>query len=155
MFGSQDVEALVIGLPGIVKDGIAIWCSNLEWKDFKAEKAFEGLFKNAPVLIENDANLAGLAETRLIDPIPVSALYVTIITGIGTGVITNGHIDTRAYATAKAAMLSLTLKVKCVNGKALLRVEQFTRHTALTDTKLPINQCGKKLPKELAEAFWP
>jgi len=93
MFGSQDVEALVIGLPGIVKDGVAIWCSNLGWRDFEAEKEFTGLFKDAPVLIENDANLAGLAETRLIDPLPVSALYVTISTGIGTGVITNGHID--------------------------------------------------------------
>src|SRR5690606_25422172 len=47
----------------------------------------------APVLIENDANLAGLAEARMLDPTPVSSLYVTISTGIGTGVITNGHID--------------------------------------------------------------
>lgn len=92
-FSDQNVEALMIGLPGIVKDGVAIWCNNLGWKDFEAQKAFEDLFENAPVLIENDANLAGLAETRLIDPIPASALYVTISTGIGTGVITNGHID--------------------------------------------------------------
>jgi glucokinase len=91
-YSNEDVEALVIALPGIVKNGVAIWCSNLGWKDFEAQKAFEGLF-DAPVLIENDANLAGLSETRLIDPIPESVLYVTVSTGIGTGVITNGHID--------------------------------------------------------------
>jgi predicted NBD/HSP70 family sugar kinase len=37
--------------------------------------------------------LAGLAETRTLSPVPTSALYVTLSTGIGTGVITNGRID--------------------------------------------------------------
>lgn len=92
-FSDQTVEALVIGLPGIIKDGVALWCDNLGWKDFDAYHAFSDLFGESPVLIENDANLAGLAETRALDPIPTSALYVTLSTGIGTGVITNGHID--------------------------------------------------------------
>ncbi|MDX2776265.1 ROK family protein [Streptomyces caniscabiei] len=92
-FSDHTVEALVIGLPGIIKDGIALWCDNLGWKDFDAHHAFNDLFGESPVLIENDANLAGLAETRTLDPTPTSALYVTLSTGIGTGVITNGRID--------------------------------------------------------------
>ena len=47
----------------------------------------------APRYIESDANLAGLSEARQLNPVPVSALYVTISTGIGSGVITNGKID--------------------------------------------------------------
>lgn len=92
-FGDKQVEALVVALPGIVKDGVALWCNNLEWKNFNAYKELTGVLGATPIFIENDANLAGLAETRILDPMPVSSLYVTISTGIGTGVITNGHID--------------------------------------------------------------
>jgi glucokinase len=92
-FSDAPVEALVIALPGIIKDGVALWCDNLGWKDFDAYSAFKDLYGNASVLIENDANLAGLAEARSISPIPTSALYVTVSTGIGTGFITNGQID--------------------------------------------------------------
>lgn len=92
-YSNEPVEAIVVALPGIVKDGVAIWCNNLKWKNFDAYTALSGVLGNTPVLIENDANLAGLAETRVLDPMPVSSLYVTISTGIGTGVITNGKID--------------------------------------------------------------
>lgn len=92
-YGDQPVEAIVIALPGIVKDGVAVWCNNLGWKDFNAYKEFSGVLGDAPLYIENDANLAGLAETRALDPVPLSSLYVTVSTGIGTGMITAGRID--------------------------------------------------------------
>lgn len=92
-YSSTPVEAIVVALPGIVKNGVAIWCNNLGWKDFDAQSALAGVLGDTPVLIENDANLAGLSETRILEPTPVSSLYVTISTGIGTGVITNGVID--------------------------------------------------------------
>jgi glucokinase len=93
-FSDTPVEAVVVALPGIIKNGVAVWCNNLGWKDFDAHTALEGVLgDDTPVLIENDANLGGLAETRILSPIPVSTLYVTISTGIGTGVITNGQID--------------------------------------------------------------
>lgn len=92
-FSDEPVEAIVVALPGIIKDGVAVWCNNLGWKDFDAYSAFTGVLGRTSVLIENDANLAGLAETRILDPMPMSSLYVTISTGIGTGVITNGRID--------------------------------------------------------------
>lgn len=92
-FAGIEVTTVVIALPGIVKNGVAIWCNNLKWKNFDAGNAFKGVLGKAPVLIENDANLAGLAEARALKPIPTSVLYVTISTGIGTGILTNGHID--------------------------------------------------------------
>lgn len=92
-YAHQSVDAIVIALPGIIKDGVAVWCPNLGWKDFHARTAFQGVLGDVPVFIENDANLAGLAETRILDPIPRSSLYVTVSTGIGTGVITDGRID--------------------------------------------------------------
>ena len=92
-YGTTPVEAVVVALPGIIKDGVAIWCNNLGWKNFDARAALQGVLGDAPIFIENDANLAGLAETRSLDPMPTSSLYVTISTGIGTGIITNGQID--------------------------------------------------------------
>lgn len=89
----QTVDALVVAMPGIVKDGVAVWCEHLGWKNFDVQASLKGLFDSAPVLVENDANLAGLAETRSLSPMPRSVLYVTVSTGIGTGIITDGHID--------------------------------------------------------------
>ncbi len=92
-YEAHEVSAITIALPGIVKNGVAVWCNNLRWKDFDALSALSNVLGDTPVFIENDANLAGLAETRILSPVPASSLYVTISTGIGTGVITNGQID--------------------------------------------------------------
>ena len=93
LFGEEKIDAIVIALPGIVKDGVAVWCNNLGWKNFNAQKAFAGVLGGAPLFIENDANLAGLSEARQRKTVPTSCLYVTVSTGIGSGVITNGRID--------------------------------------------------------------
>lgn len=92
-FAGETVDAIVIGIPGIVRDGVAIWCNNLGWRNFDVAGALRGVLGNAPLFVENDANLAGLAETRQLNEIPESVLYVTISTGIGSGIITNGMID--------------------------------------------------------------
>lgn len=92
-FANLEIDAIVIALPGIVKNGIALWCNNLKWKNFDAAGVFKGTLGSTPLFIENDANLAGLAEARSIHPIPASVLYVTVSTGIGTGIITDGTID--------------------------------------------------------------
>lgn len=93
-YSKEHVDAIVVALPGIVKNGVAIWCNNLKWSNFDAAKALRGVLgDHVPVLIENDANLAGLGETRMLKHTPYQSLYVTVSTGIGTGVTTEGHID--------------------------------------------------------------
>ncbi|TAL14926.1 ROK family protein [Patescibacteria group bacterium] len=92
-YGGQSVDAVVIAIPGIIKDGVAVWCNNLGWANFDVAKAFKGVLGDAPVLIENDANLAGLAEARSLTKTPPSVLYITVSTGVGTGVISHGRID--------------------------------------------------------------
>ncbi len=93
LFGNETVDAVIVGIPGIVKNGVAIWCNNLKWRNFDVAAALQGILGGAPLHIENDANLAGLAETRQLDPMPLSSLYVTVSTGIGSGIITDGKID--------------------------------------------------------------
>lgn len=92
-YGGQRVDAIVIAMPAIVIDGTAVWCNNLKWSNFDVASAMKNVLGNTPIFIENDANLAGLAETRTLSPMPTSSLYVTVSTGIGTGITTNGKID--------------------------------------------------------------
>jgi predicted NBD/HSP70 family sugar kinase len=105
-FLGQTVDAIVVGIPGIVKDGTAIWCNNLHWKNFDVASALHGALGNAPIYIENDANLAGLAETRQLDDTPELALYVTVSTGIGSGIITNGVIN-QALRNSEAGRMQI------------------------------------------------
>lgn len=87
------VEAIVVAIPGVIKNGIVIWCGNLPWTNFDIASALAGVLENVPIFIENDAKLAGLSETRFLKQIPSQSLYVTVSTGIGTGIITDGHIN--------------------------------------------------------------
>ncbi len=86
-------KALSIAIPGLVRNGVVVWCGNLPWKNFPIVTELQQEFPGIPIYIENDANLGGLAETRALSPMPDSCVYVTISTGIGTGVIEYGHID--------------------------------------------------------------
>src|ERR1700712_2298561 len=56
-YGGQRIEAVVVAMPGIIKNGVAIWCNNLKWKNFDVATALKGVLGSAPILIENDANL--------------------------------------------------------------------------------------------------
>lgn len=92
-YGDKPVEALVIAIPGIIENGVALWCNNLKWTNFDVASAFKGVLGDVPVLIENDANLAGLAEARSLAHPPVTVMYMTVSTGVGIGMITNGSIN--------------------------------------------------------------
>lgn len=93
----KKVEGIVIALPGIINDGVAIWCNNLGWKNFDVisalRRSLKGSLANVPIYVENDANLAGLAEARQLPETPELCLYVTVSTGIGSGIIANGIIQ--------------------------------------------------------------
>lgn len=94
-YALSDIDAIVVALPGRVnhETGHLYEAHHLEWFDFDLAPLLAAHFGDTPILIENDANLAGLAEVRSLDPVPANGLYVTISTGIGSGVITDGHID--------------------------------------------------------------
>jgi len=92
-YAGQLVDAIVVAIPGIIKNGVAVWCNNLGWKNFDVATALAGVLGKTPIFIENDANLAGLSETRFLKTVPSQSLYVTISTGIGAGITTGGHID--------------------------------------------------------------
>ncbi|HEX3568046.1 MAG TPA: ROK family protein [Candidatus Saccharimonadales bacterium] len=83
-----------VAIPGRVdrKEGVGIAFGNLPWKRVPIQSDLEHIF-GCPMLVENDANLAGLSEAICIRHQYTRILYVTVSTGIGTGIIADGKID--------------------------------------------------------------
>lgn len=82
-FALGSIEAIGVALPGVVKDNKVQWLGNLPWKNFDLAKILKDEF-DIPAYIENDANLAALAEAKNKTG---RTLYLTFSTGIGGGVV--------------------------------------------------------------------
>jgi len=113
-----------VGLPGRVNraEGKLIACGNLPWENIKIKNDVQ-IITNCPIVIENDANLAGLSEAILLKQYK-RVLYVTIGTGIGMAVIANGEIEP-ALADSEGGEILLEH-----NGK-LQRWESFVSGRAI------------------------
>lgn len=89
-----DFNAVGIAVPGLVdrKHGVGVAFGNLPWKNVPVQADLERI-TSAPVIVDNDANCAALSEALLLEDKYGIVLYVTIGTGIGTGIIVDGEID--------------------------------------------------------------
>lgn len=88
-FALSGIEAIGVAVPGIVENNKIKMLGNLPWKNFDLAKLLKGEF-GAPAYLENDANLAALAEAKRL---PGRTVYLTFSTGIGGGVINDGELD--------------------------------------------------------------
>ena len=93
--GLKGVEGIGIGVPGPVDTirKVMTLSSNLPgFTEYPIAKELEDEF-NMPVYVDNDANVAGLAEALVgagkLQPI---VYYVTISTGIGGALVVNGRV---------------------------------------------------------------
>lgn len=82
-----------VAAPGRIdrKHGKVVELGNLGWTNFPLQADCEKILK-CPVVVENDANLAGLSEAQLHKNVD-KVLYVTISTGIGTGIVYKQQLD--------------------------------------------------------------
>ncbi len=84
---STDFKAIVVGIAGIVNDGIVRQAINLNLTDCDLGAVLESRL-NINVIVLNDVNLQAIGES-----INYSSLFlVTIGTGIGAGLIINGQL---------------------------------------------------------------
>lgn len=90
---TKEWQAAGVAFPGRIdrQHGIGQVLGNLPWKDVPIQADTSKIF-GCPVAIENDANLAGLSEAMLHREAE-TVLYVTVSTGIGTGVIQHQAIE--------------------------------------------------------------
>ncbi len=83
-----------VAIPGRIdrEKGLALGYGTLRWRE-ESVKADVEFIAHCPIVIENDAKLAGLSEANLIIKEFNNVLYVTIGTGISCALITKGKID--------------------------------------------------------------
>ncbi len=87
------VESVGVGIPGIASDsGEIIKCTNMGWHHVLFREVFNRYY-NKPVFVDNDANVAALAESVAgVSAGTSSSVFITIGTGIGSGIIIDGKI---------------------------------------------------------------
>jgi glucokinase len=99
----EEVICISAAIPGPVnpETGVVISAPNIPgWDKFPLVQMLQERF-NVPVYIGNDANLAALGEWRFgAGHGHNNVLYFTISTGIGGGVISDGHLITGAHGMA-------------------------------------------------------
>lgn len=122
---TKDFLSACIAIPGKVDriNGIGLHFGNLDWLNIPIQKDIEQII-NAPVWIENDANLAGLSEATLLIKQCKKVLYLTISTGIGSVFVVNGTIDKNTEDSEVGHMLLEH------NGK-LMRWQEFASGKAI------------------------
>lgn len=91
---TKDFKAGAVAAPGEInrKKGIFVIGGNLKWRNEPIQRDVEHI-THCPMVLENDANLAGLSEAMLLKDKCTKVLYLTISTGIGGGYIVNQRID--------------------------------------------------------------
>lgn len=118
----KEVKSIGIGSPGTVnfKEGIVYDPPNLPgWKKVPLRNILKRKFKTT-ILVDNDANLAALAEGKFGAGKGIeNFIYVTISTGIGGGIIIDGKLYRGAEGAAGEVghMTILSEGPKCGCGK--------------------------------------
>ncbi len=87
-FVMNNIDTIAVAMPGVVKNNRVLWLGNLPWKNFDIASKLNADY-DKPVFVENDANLAALAEAG---HSAMRNLYFTFSTGIGGGVVEKGQI---------------------------------------------------------------
>ena len=85
----QTIKCITVALPGRIRDGVMHTVGTVKWDNFDVRPLLQDAFL-CPILVENDANLAAIAEIRSLPTLPHIGMYVTVSTGIGTGLVIDG-----------------------------------------------------------------
>ncbi|HHC09192.1 MAG TPA: ROK family protein [Actinobacteria bacterium] len=92
--GLEGVEAVGVGIAGLVRwpEGSFAWGPHVAGSDLPLRIELEGTL-GVPVVVDNDANVAALAEHRLGAAVGYrNVIMVTLGTGIGGGIVVDGRI---------------------------------------------------------------
>lgn len=91
-FKVDDVASIGIGIPGVANQetGVVIFCTNLGWANVPLRDELQK-YINKPVFIDNDANVAALAENYAgVSAGCKSSVFITLGTGVGGGIVIDG-----------------------------------------------------------------
>ena len=131
----DDVHSVGIGIPGIAdaKTGNVIFCTNMGWKDVPLRSELQK-YINKPVFIDNDATVAGFAESVAgVSKGTSSSVLLTLGTGVGGGIVVEGKLLHGAHGSGAEIghlVLNRDETVPCNCGKRGC-VEQYCSATGI------------------------
>ena len=102
LLGRHEVDAVGIGAAGFVDQtrSTVLFAPNLAWRDEPVKKLVEERI-GRPVVVENDANAAAWAETKLGAARGQDhVLLITVGTGIGAGIVIAGQLHRGRFGSA-------------------------------------------------------
>ena len=134
----EPITVISMALPGIIRDGVAEWCVNLGWQNVPIRDLLAEQFPNAQILIDNDANLAGLASMKRLDPIPRCGLYISLGTGIGTALVLNGELHD-ALRDCEGGHIALEYKGKLVEWEEIASGRVFNKLFGPLSAETPLS----------------
>ena len=88
-----DIASIGIGIPGVAQgdSGVVFNCTNLGWINVPLRAEMQK-YINKPVFLDNDANVAALAESYFgVSAGYKSSVMITLGTGVGGGIVINGR----------------------------------------------------------------
>jgi len=136
-----------VGFPGVVQSGIIRTAANLDksWVGVDADKLFTQV-AGCDVVMINDADAAGLAESRfgIAQGVKGVVILLTLGTGIGSAILVNGEL------VPNTEFGHMDLDGKIAEHRASTRVKE--------EGDLSFAKWGKQLSKvlrELEKLFWP
>ena len=98
----EDLEVIGCSIPGPLdsKSGVVHFSPNLQWRNVPFVDLMQRLI-NVPVMVDDDAHCAALGEAWMGGARGKDcAVYVTISTGIGAGIVIGGKIYRGAHGSA-------------------------------------------------------
>jgi glucokinase len=101
MAGRDGIRALGVGAAGMVdRAGVMRYAPNVAWRDFPLRERV-GREVGLPTLVDNDANVAAWGEFRFgTGRDAADMLLITVGTGIGGGIVNDGHLFRGAHGFA-------------------------------------------------------
>ena len=151
----NDIEAVGIGCPGTInfETGEVIYSNNIKMEHYMLAKEFQK-YLNLPVKIDNDAKCAAMGEYIVSgNNVPIF-MFITLGTGVGSGLILNGKVF-RGFNGAASEAGHITLVSggePCTCGKRGCW-ETYASVTALIrQTKVAMEKNPESLMHEIAKA---
>ena len=151
----NDIEAVGIGCPGTInfETGEVIYSNNIKMEHYMLAKEFQK-YLILPVKIDNDANCAAMGEYIVSgNNVPIF-MFITLGTGVGSGLILNGKVF-RGFNGAASEAGHITLVSggePCTCGKRGCW-ETYASVTALIrQTKVAMEKNPESLMHEIAKA---
>ena len=151
----NDIETVGIGCPGTInfETGEVIYSNNIKMEHYMLAKEFQK-YLNLPVKIDNDANCAAMGEYIVSgNNVPIF-MFITLGTGVGSGLILNGKVF-RGFNGAASEAGHITLVSggePCTCGKRGCWETYASVTAPIRQTKVAMEKNPESLMHEIAKA---